>query len=239
MQSSLTAEVNNIAKMEPMVSLSASPDMKEIENKILIPFHGQVSDFFFICGWPICVRHNGVIKQLSEKNVSKDIVDHFLEKMLNNDKVGDIKKGSPDSWSHKITVNNVSKPKRLRCAASTGQTSHGMNDVDIVQRPISDTPLELDTLGFPQHFKDACFPSDGLVLFSGPTGSGKTTLLAAILQEIARWPGGQVLCTLEDPIEYNLHGITGRTGIITQAERGRNFDSFVKAMEHLLRKNPD
>lgn len=46
----------------------------------------------------------------------------------------------------------------------------------------------------------------GMVLVGGPSGSGKSSLLLACLKEVQR-EGGLVL-TVEDPIEYELDGVT-------------------------------
>ncbi len=46
----------------------------------------------------------------------------------------------------------------------------------------------------------------GLVLFVGPTGSGKTTTLYSIINELNH-PERKII-TLEDPVEYNISGIT-------------------------------
>jgi ABC-type multidrug transport system ATPase subunit len=46
----------------------------------------------------------------------------------------------------------------------------------------------------------------GLVLVTGPRGSGKSTTLYAVLQEINAKDFTAV--TLEDPIAYQLHGIS-------------------------------
>ncbi len=46
---------------------------------------------------------------------------------------------------------------------------------------------------------------NGIVLVTGPTGSGKSTTLYASLQELNH---GEVnICTVEDPIEYAIHGV--------------------------------
>src|SRR5213075_423136 len=47
---------------------------------------------------------------------------------------------------------------------------------------------------------------DGIVIVTGPTGSGKTTTLYSAIREIAN---GEVnIATVEDPVEYELPGIT-------------------------------
>jgi len=71
----------------------------------------------------------------------------------------------------------------------------------------------------------------GIILATGPTGSGKTTSLYAALQRIDR-PGIKVI-TAEDPVEYQLPGITQ---IPVDAKVGRSFGSILRS---ILRHDPD
>jgi type II secretory ATPase GspE/PulE/Tfp pilus assembly ATPase PilB-like protein/CheY-like chemotaxis protein len=72
---------------------------------------------------------------------------------------------------------------------------------------------------------------DGIVIVTGPTGSGKTTTLYAALREIAE--RGVNITTVEDPVEYELAGITQ---IQVDPKRGVTFASALKA---ILRQDPD
>ena len=72
---------------------------------------------------------------------------------------------------------------------------------------------------------------DGIVLVTGPTGSGKTTTLYSAIKEIAT--GHINIMTVEDPIEYELPGITQ---IQVEHRRGVTFASSLRAM---LRQDPD
>jgi len=66
---------------------------------------------------------------------------------------------------------------------------------------------------------------------TGPTGSGKTTTLYAALGEVAR---GEVnVTTIEDPVEYELAGITQ---IQVDARRQVTFGATLRAV---LRQDPD
>ncbi len=71
----------------------------------------------------------------------------------------------------------------------------------------------------------------GLVLISGPTGSGKTTTLYSMLNEIDR--EHQNVLSLEDPIEYNIEGISQSQ---VQAEIGY---TFATGLRTTLRQDPD
>src|SRR5438552_8354742 len=72
---------------------------------------------------------------------------------------------------------------------------------------------------------------DGIVIVTGPTGSGKTTTLYSAIREIAT--GELNISTVEDPVEYELAGITQ---IQVDNKRGVTFASSLRA---LLRQDPD
>jgi type IV pilus assembly protein PilB len=71
----------------------------------------------------------------------------------------------------------------------------------------------------------------GLILVTGPTGSGKTTTLYSALAE-CNDPGINI-STAEDPVEYNLPGLTQCQVI---REKGMNFATILRAF---LRQDPD
>ena len=71
----------------------------------------------------------------------------------------------------------------------------------------------------------------GIVLVTGPTGSGKTTTLYAALSRINDIE--RKIVTIEDPIEYHLHGINqiqvaGKAGL-----------TFARGLRSILRHDPD
>ncbi len=71
----------------------------------------------------------------------------------------------------------------------------------------------------------------GIVLVTGPTGSGKTTTLYAALGRLDA--AGQNIMTVEDPIEYDLDGIS-------QTQVNPRIDmSFARALRTILRQDPD
>ena len=72
---------------------------------------------------------------------------------------------------------------------------------------------------------------NGLILVTGPTGSGKTTSLYAFLSRIYNTEIN--IITIEDPVEYRLHGITQ-----TQVDRKKDYD-FLNGLRAALRQDPD
>lgn len=71
----------------------------------------------------------------------------------------------------------------------------------------------------------------GMILITGPTGSGKTTTLYAIISVLN--DAGVNIVSLEDPIEYNVAGISQSQ---TNPEIGYTFASGLRS---ILRQDPD
>lgn len=71
----------------------------------------------------------------------------------------------------------------------------------------------------------------GIIFVTGPTGSGKTTTLYSALAE--RNTPEVNICTAEDPIEYEMAGITQ-----VQVLREKGLD-FARILRHFLRQDPD
>lgn len=73
--------------------------------------------------------------------------------------------------------------------------------------------------------------SHGIILITGPTGSGKTTTLYASLQRLQSKERN--ILTLEDPIEYQLDGISQ-----TQVNTKKGM-TFASGLRYVLRQDPD
>jgi len=101
--------------------------------------------------------------------------------------------------------------------------------------PSEEIALSFEDLGFQglalTKLNKVCDISHGMVLVTGPTGSGKTTTLYSILSKM-NTPEAKII-TLEDPVEYNLHGVTQ-----SQIDEKRDYD-FAKGLRAILRQDPD
>lgn len=71
----------------------------------------------------------------------------------------------------------------------------------------------------------------GVIFVTGPTGSGKSTTLYACLQRINS--AEKNIMTIEDPIEYQLEGISQMQ---VAGKKGMN---FANSLRHVLRQDPD
>lgn len=95
--------------------------------------------------------------------------------------------------------------------------------------------LDLTKLGFGEEalkkFLKSIESPYGIILVTGPTGSGKTTTLYSTLSRLNK-PDRQIM-TIEDPIEYNIHGINQ---IQVHEEIGLTFSNALRAF---LRQSPN
>jgi type IV pilus assembly protein PilB len=132
----------------------------------------------------------------------------------------------------RISLEYQGKPFDLRCA--TINTKHGEK---LVMRVLDASKLDQD-LGslivsdkVSSVIRKLFYRPNGLVLVTGPTGSGKTTTLYAALRE--RMNKENSICTVEDPIEYDLPGVT-------QVQVNENVKlGFAEVMRTFMRQDPD
>ena len=136
----------------------------------------------------------------------------------------------PQDGRVKSTVRG--KPIDLR--VSTMPTMLGES---VVLRILDRSSVEFDfkRLGFHgavlETFAGLLAQPNGIVLVTGPTGSGKTTTLYTALNRLNR--ADSKLFTVEDPIEYQLAGISQ---IQVQPKIGL---TFAHALRSILRQDPD
>jgi type IV pilus assembly protein PilB len=124
--------------------------------------------------------------------------------------------------------------RRLDLRMSTLPCGYGEKTVMRIldSRSIS---VELNQLGFHDDqmviWRKAIDAPHGINLVTGPTGSGKTTTLYASLRTLDK--ASMNICTVEDPIEYHLDGVT-------QSQMHEKIGmTFAAALRALLRQDPD
>jgi general secretion pathway protein E len=124
--------------------------------------------------------------------------------------------------------------KDVDIRVSTVPTAHGER---VVMRLLdrSATILQLGELGLIGHKQERVdqliHQPHGIILVTGPTGSGKTTTLYAALSRINTTDKN--IITIEDPIEYQLHGV-GQIQVNPKIEL-----TFASGLRSVLRQDPD
>jgi twitching motility protein PilT len=99
--------------------------------------------------------------------------------------------------------------------------------------PLGVPPFE--ELNLPPAVEQLSMLPRGLVLVTGTVGSGKSTTLASIIDSMNRRVARSVI-TVEDPIEF-LH--RDEMSMISQREVGLDTSSYLDALKHILRQDPD
>jgi type IV pilus assembly protein PilB len=124
--------------------------------------------------------------------------------------------------------------REIALRVSTVPTPYGEK---VVMRILDTSGLNvnLDQLGFEdrdlQKYKKVIASPFGILLVTGPTGSGKSTTLYSTLS-ILNEPDTNIL-TIEDPVEYQLPGITQ---VNARPDIGLSFANGLRAF---LRQDPD
>jgi general secretion pathway protein E len=99
---------------------------------------------------------------------------------------------------------------------------------------------QLEQLGYTvwqeERIKQASASAWGGIFISGITGSGKTTTLSSLLQRLAA-TGQRKIVSIEDPVEYQIPGVTHLSIRRQVSESSKN--PFEGAMMAFLRMDPD
>ncbi|MBN1586607.1 MAG: Flp pilus assembly complex ATPase component TadA [Candidatus Omnitrophica bacterium] len=176
-------------------------------------------------------RIDGVLR---DAKVPDNII-YFLPAIISRIKImaglDIVERRLPQDGRAKVKILNQMYDLRV----STLPTQHGES---MVIRVLPMTMLfDLAKLGFSEHhlkiFEDLIRRPHGVLLVTGPTGSGKTTTLYTALSKIKRDNEGAKILTIEDPIEYELQGIT-------QTQVNPEIDlTFARSLRSMLRHDPD
>jgi type IV pilus assembly protein PilB len=124
--------------------------------------------------------------------------------------------------------------RQINVRVSTLPTHYGeatvmrLLDTQRVNIPLEELGFEGEAL---KHMQEATQLTHGMILVTGPTGSGKTTTLYTLLQSIDT--KSKKIITLEDPIEYNLPGISQ-----SQINEDKGYD-FASGLRAILRQDPN
>ena len=101
-------------------------------------------------------------------------------------------------------------------------------DRETVQLGIENLGIAADTL---QQLRSLIQRPSGILLVVGPTGSGKTTTLYSMLHALNT--GTRNITTIEDPVEYQIEGLTQ---LQVNEDIGLGFSALLRAV---LRQDPD
>ena len=226
------AEVRGLAGREDLLDVASRAPVIKLVNLILFEaVQGRASDVHvqpYEESLVVRMRIDGVLYDLFDvpKSLQEEVVSrikvmarmNIAEKRLAQDgratvnvgdRVIDLRIASlPTSFGERVVIRLLDKSARLYSL-----TEVGMERVEM------------------ERFRRLISVEHGIVLVTGPTGSGKTTTLYAALQEINST--ARNILTLEDPIEYQLDGISQ-----TQVSEKKGM-TFASGLRNVLRQDPD
>lgn len=102
-------------------------------------------------------------------------------------------------------------------------------------RWVKNTVHTFAEIGMPETLGQLAEAPRGIIFVTGTTGSGKSTTMAAMLEYVNRLYRKHII-TIEDPIEYEFQD---NLSLFEQREVGIDTESFISALTHALRQDPD
>lgn len=226
------SQSHNFESLDDLLATDGQPPVVELVNLLLLDaVKGGASDIHF---QPyrdklvIRYRIDGVL--FNAHTVPKSLQEEAISRVKVMGKMNIAEKRLPQDGRATVTVGD--RLIDLRIASLPG--NYGER---VVLRLLDKSArlYTLDDVGMneavKQQFRELIEQEHGLILLTGPTGSGKTTTLYGALSEINTRDRNVV--TLEDPIEYDIEGIS-QTQI--NVKKGLTFAS---GLRNVLRQDPD
>ncbi len=174
------------------------------------------------------MRMDGVLEDI--RKLPRTIQDEVISRLKVAGKMNIAERRLPQDGRATVRVGNRTIDLRLASMPTAFGERMVVRLLDKSARLYRLTELGMDEFTR-ERFGRLIHVEHGLVLVTGPTGSGKSTTLYAALQELDTRSRNAV--TLEDPIEYQLDGIS-QTQINTK--KGMTFASGLRSV---LRQDPD
>ena len=196
-----------------------------MEQLFKIAIEKKASDLHLVVGYPPALRVNGEMDALGYPNIKPRHIEHLIMPLLNDSQKKDLEENLELDFSYSIEG----------LARFRGNIMFQRGTYAAAFRAVPFIIPEFDKLGLIPEIKELCNLSRGLVLVTGPTGSGKSTTLAALINILNNTRCLNII-TIEDPIEF-LH--RHRKSTVRQREIGMDTHSFVDALKHILRHDPD
>ena len=222
-------------KDEDIARLAEEPGVIKLVNQILVEAHQKNATDIHIEPYQgklkLRYRIDGVLYDTKmPSNIAR-----FLPAIISRVKIMSglniVERRLPQDGRAKVKIKSEVFDLRI----STMPTPYGES---IVIRILPTAMLfSLEKLGFSARdlkvFEKLIKKPHGIIFVTGPTGSGKTTTLYTALNKMKQKSPGKKILTIEDPIEYELEGITQ-----TQVNPEINF-TFARGLRSMLRHDPD
>jgi twitching motility protein PilT len=185
----------------------------------------RASDLHIRMGVKPTLRIDGALRPISDEHVTAEAMEDIMNQILSDDQ----KKRFLQRNELDLAL-SVSQMGRFRI-----NFYRQRGTVAIAIRAVNTTIPSFEELNLPSVIKKLSNHRRGLIVLTGTTGCGKSTTLAAMIDHINSSRPENIL-TIEDPIEY-IH--RNKKSIISQREIGGDTESFVTALRHAFRQDPD
>ena len=185
----------------------------------------HASDVHLICGLPPKYRHDGELKNMSDRPLTEEDCIAYARELS----------GGEESFRQFEAVGELDAAASYagnRCRIHIFR-QQGIPSVAL--RLLREEIPKLDTLGLPPAAIALTSLHKGIVLVTGETGSGKSTTLASMLDSINHSRRCHIV-TLEDPVEYVYKP---DLCAVNQREVGKDTESFASGLRASLREDPD
>jgi twitching motility protein PilT len=183
------------------------------------------SDLHIRVGVRPILRVDGMLNAMETQPMTLEQVDEIIAQILNEEQ-----KRRFQGRNELDLALGVAKLGRFRINMYRQRGTPGI----AIRSVLTDIPTMAD-LHLPDTIRKLCDHRRGLIIVTGATGSGKSTTMASMLEEINSTRSDNIV-TVEDPIEYMFRD---NQSVISQREVGGDTESFVTALRHAFRQDPD
>ncbi len=185
----------------------------------------RASDLHLRVGVKPYIRTDGVLRPIADESIAPQDMEEIMKQILTEEQI--------KRFSQRNELDlalSISKMGRFRI-----NFYRQRGTVGIAVRAVNTIIPSFEELNLPPVLKKLAENRRGLIILTGTTGSGKSTTLASMIDHINSTRAENIL-TVEDPIEY-IH--RNKKSIVAQREVGGDTESFVTALRHALRQDPD
>jgi twitching motility protein PilT len=185
----------------------------------------KASDLHLRVGVKPYLRTDGILRSITDEPVTPNDMEDIMKQILSEEQA--------KRFSQRNELDlalSVSKMGRFRI-----NFYRQRGTVGVAVRSVNTIIPSFEELTLPPVLQKLADNRRGLIILTGTTGSGKSTTLATMIDHINSTRPENIL-TVEDPIEY-IH--RNKKSIVAQREVGGDTESFVTALRHALRQDPD
>ena len=198
-------------------------------------FEAGASRIAFATGKAVSIRVHGRNRWTTREVVDEGDIGEICNHLYGANGVARLQNGAAIDHAYQIAIDRATS-LRFRFNAMPISTG-GYFGINIVLRPIADTPPSLAEQSVEAGILEVYRPSNGLVFVGGAVGSGKSTLIGGMTVAKLQDPEGhRNILEGAAPIEFLLRD--GPTSTIEQTEIPRDVPSFDEFIRGCWRREP-